>query len=72
MKSSPVPDGLPLLSRGRHRTPRRGASLTEVEYSPVETIVSMVTPPDFPAFARYSFALATSRVGHGRSFGSDL
>lgn len=30
MKSSPVPDGLPLLSRGRHRTPRRGASLTEV------------------------------------------
>ena len=30
MESSPVPDGLPLLSRGRHRTPRRGASLTEV------------------------------------------
>lgn len=30
MGSSTVPDGLPLLSRGRHRTPRRGASLTEV------------------------------------------
>ena len=34
MKSSAapdgVPDGLPTLARGRHRTPRRGASLTEV------------------------------------------
>lgn len=25
-----VPDGMPTLARGRHRTPRRGASLTEV------------------------------------------
>lgn len=29
MGSSSVPDGLPLLSRGRHRTPRQGASLME-------------------------------------------
>lgn len=29
MGSSTVPDGLPLLSRGRHRTPRQGASLME-------------------------------------------
>ncbi|HYF72083.1 MAG TPA: hypothetical protein VD864_04635 [Nocardioides sp.] len=29
MRSSTVPDGLPFLSRGRHRTPRRGASPME-------------------------------------------
>lgn len=29
MRSSTVPDGMPLLSRGRHRTPRHGASLME-------------------------------------------
>ncbi len=28
------------------------ASSTEVEYSPVDTIVSMVTPLDLPALAR--------------------
>jgi hypothetical protein len=30
MSYSTVPDGLPVLSRGRHRTPRRGACLMEV------------------------------------------
>lgn len=30
MKSSPVPDGIPVLSRGRHRTPRRGACFMEL------------------------------------------
>ena len=29
MKSSIVPDGIPVLSRGRHRTPRRGACFME-------------------------------------------
>jgi hypothetical protein len=29
MKSSRLPDGIPLLSRGRHRTPRRGACFME-------------------------------------------
>ena len=29
MKSSPVPDGVPVLSRGRHRSPRRGACFME-------------------------------------------
>lgn len=29
MKSSPVPDGVPTLSRGRHRSPRRGACFME-------------------------------------------
>jgi hypothetical protein len=29
MKSSTVPDGMPVLSRGRHRTPRRGACFME-------------------------------------------
>jgi hypothetical protein len=30
MKSSTVPDGMPVLSRGRHRTPRRGACFMEL------------------------------------------
>lgn len=30
MKSSPLPDGVPILSRGRHRTPRRGACFMEL------------------------------------------
>ncbi|WP_211754370.1 hypothetical protein [Nocardioides gansuensis] len=30
MKSSTVPDGIPVLSRGRHRTPRRGACFMEL------------------------------------------
>lgn len=30
MKSSTLPDGLPVLSRGRHRTPRRGACFMEL------------------------------------------
>jgi hypothetical protein len=30
MKSSSIPDGVPVLSRGRHRTPRRGACLMEL------------------------------------------
>ena len=30
MKPSPVPDGIPVLSRGRHRTPRRGACFMEL------------------------------------------
>jgi hypothetical protein len=30
MKSSSVPDGMPVLSRGRHRTPRRGACFMEL------------------------------------------
>ena len=29
MKSSPVPDGVPVLSRGSHRSPRRGACFME-------------------------------------------
>jgi hypothetical protein len=29
MKPSPLPDGLPVLSRGRHRSPRRGACFME-------------------------------------------
>ena len=29
MKSSTLPDGMPVLSRGRHRTPRRGACFME-------------------------------------------
>src|SRR6187551_568724 len=29
MKSSSVPDGVPVLSRGRHRSPRRGACFME-------------------------------------------
>src|SRR5262245_40458256 len=29
MKSSRVPDGVPVLSRGKHRTPRRGACFME-------------------------------------------
>ena len=29
MRSSMVPDGVPVLSRGRHRTPRRGACFME-------------------------------------------
>ena len=29
MKPSIVPDGIPVLSRGRHRTPRRGACFME-------------------------------------------
>jgi hypothetical protein len=29
MKSAGVPDGVPILSRGRHRSPRRGASFME-------------------------------------------
>lgn len=29
MKSSTLPDGIPVLSRGRHRTPRRGACFME-------------------------------------------
>jgi len=29
MKSSTVPDGIPVLARGRHRTPRRGACFME-------------------------------------------
>ena len=29
MKSSNLPDGIPVLSRGRHRTPRRGACFME-------------------------------------------
>ena len=29
MKSSPVPDGVPVLSRGKHRSPRRGACFME-------------------------------------------
>src|SRR3954454_8380228 len=29
MKSSPAPDGVPVLSRGRHRSPRRGACFME-------------------------------------------
>ena len=29
MKSSTVPDGIPVLSRGRHRSPRRGACFME-------------------------------------------
>jgi hypothetical protein len=29
MKSSGIPDGVPVLSRGRHRTPRRGACFME-------------------------------------------
>jgi hypothetical protein len=30
MKPSTVPDGMPVLSRGRHRTPRRGACFMEL------------------------------------------
>jgi hypothetical protein len=30
MKSSGIPDGIPVLSRGRHRTPRRGACFMEL------------------------------------------
>src|SRR5918999_3363480 len=30
MKSSTIPDGVPILSRGRHRTPRRGACFMEL------------------------------------------
>jgi hypothetical protein len=30
MKSSSIPDGIPVLSRGRHRTPRRGACFMEI------------------------------------------
>lgn len=30
MKPTPLPDGLPILSRGRHRTPRRGACFMEL------------------------------------------
>jgi len=30
MKSSTLPDGMPVLSRGRHRTPRRGACFMEL------------------------------------------
>ena len=30
MRSSGVPDGIPVLSRGRHRTPRRGACFMEL------------------------------------------
>jgi len=30
MKPSPLPDGIPVLSRGRHRTPRRGACFMEL------------------------------------------
>jgi hypothetical protein len=30
MKSSNLPDGIPVLSRGRHRTPRRGACFMEL------------------------------------------
>jgi hypothetical protein len=30
MKSSTIPDGLPILSRGRHRSPRRGACFMEI------------------------------------------
>jgi len=30
MKSSTLPDGIPVLSRGRHRTPRRGACFMEL------------------------------------------
>jgi hypothetical protein len=30
MKSSTLPDGMPILSRGRHRTPRRGACFMEL------------------------------------------
>ena len=30
MKSSSLPDGIPVLSRGRHRTPRRGACFMEL------------------------------------------
>lgn len=30
MKSSALPDGIPVLSRGRHRTPRRGACFMEL------------------------------------------
>lgn len=30
MKSSRIPDGIPVLSRGRHRTPRRGACFMEL------------------------------------------
>jgi len=30
MKSSSLPDGMPVLSRGRHRTPRRGACFMEL------------------------------------------
>ncbi len=30
MKTSTVPDGLPVLSRGRHRTPKRGACFMEL------------------------------------------
>lgn len=30
MKPSTVPDGMPVLSRGRHRTPRRGACVMEL------------------------------------------
>ena len=30
MRSSSIPDGIPVLSRGRHRTPRRGACFMEL------------------------------------------
>jgi len=30
MKPSPIPDGIPVLSAGRHRTPRRGACFMEL------------------------------------------
>src|SRR5215217_1103385 len=30
MKPSRLPDGIPVLSRGRHRTPRRGACFMEL------------------------------------------
>src|SRR4051794_25835623 len=29
MKSSPAPDGVPVLSRGKHRSPRKGACFME-------------------------------------------
>ena len=48
------------------------ASLTEVAYSPCETMLPMVRPSAKPAVARYALALATSRVGQGRAFGSLL
>ena len=51
---------------------RSAASLTEVAYSPCDTMVLMVRPSAWPAPARYALALSRSRVGQGRAFGSDL
>src|SRR5690606_39724032 len=63
---------LPL--RRPHQFPTRGSSdlsLTEVAYSPWDTIALTVTPSARPAFSRYSAAWSRSGSGQGRSLGSE-